>query len=146
MSLATWIHEFTAAPADALPRNVFSYVLGTSAVHQLFLLVLSGGVALLEIVPLKLQRRIVDDLGNHPWGDLVNHFRDVNVTQVNYRLLADAVDQRAPAGLADGRAPSSRGATREAKGEERMKSRTRSIGRLPGGRFADPDFRCRRGN
>jgi ABC-type bacteriocin/lantibiotic exporter with double-glycine peptidase domain len=36
---------------------------------------------------------------NDPWGDLVNYFRDVNVTQVKYRLLADAVDQlRLPAG------------------------------------------------
>jgi len=28
-----------------------------------------------------------------PWGDLVNYFRDVNVTQIKYRLLADAVNQ-----------------------------------------------------
>jgi len=34
---------------------------------------------------------------NDPWGDLVNYFRDVNVTQIKYRLLADAVDQLAPA-------------------------------------------------
>jgi len=32
---------------------------------------------------------------NDPWGDLVNYFRDVNVTQVKYRLLANAVDQLA---------------------------------------------------
>jgi hypothetical protein len=30
---------------------------------------------------------------NDPWGDLVNYFRDINVTQVKYRLLADAVGQ-----------------------------------------------------
>jgi ABC-type multidrug transport system fused ATPase/permease subunit len=30
---------------------------------------------------------------NDPWGDLVNYFRDVNVTQIKYRLLADAVAQ-----------------------------------------------------
>ena len=30
---------------------------------------------------------------NDPWGDLVNYFRDVNVTQIKYRLLADAVGQ-----------------------------------------------------
>jgi ABC-type multidrug transport system fused ATPase/permease subunit len=30
---------------------------------------------------------------NDPWGDLVNYFRDVNVTQVKYRLLANAVNQ-----------------------------------------------------
>jgi ABC-type bacteriocin/lantibiotic exporter with double-glycine peptidase domain len=31
-----------------------------------------------------------------PWGDLVNYFRDLNVTQVKYRLLADAVGQLGP--------------------------------------------------
>ena len=30
---------------------------------------------------------------NDPWGDLVNYFRDVNVTQIKYRLLVDAVNQ-----------------------------------------------------
>ena len=30
---------------------------------------------------------------NDPWGDLVNYFRDVNVTQIKYRLLTDAVNQ-----------------------------------------------------
>ena len=34
---------------------------------------------------------------NDPWGDLVNYFRDVNVTQIKYRMLADAVNQLAPA-------------------------------------------------
>ena len=28
-----------------------------------------------------------------PWGDLVNYFRDVNVTRVKYRLLADTANQ-----------------------------------------------------
>ncbi|HUI16971.1 MAG TPA: ABC transporter ATP-binding protein, partial [Alphaproteobacteria bacterium] len=28
---------------------------------------------------------------NDPWGDLVNYFRDVSVTQVKYRLVADAL-------------------------------------------------------
>ena len=28
-----------------------------------------------------------------PWGDLVNYFPDVNVSQIKYRLLADAVNQ-----------------------------------------------------
>jgi ABC-type bacteriocin/lantibiotic exporter with double-glycine peptidase domain len=32
---------------------------------------------------------------NDPWGDLVNYFRDVNVTQVKYRLLANAVNELA---------------------------------------------------
>jgi ABC-type multidrug transport system fused ATPase/permease subunit len=30
---------------------------------------------------------------NDPWGDLVNYFRDFSVTQVKYRLLANAVSQ-----------------------------------------------------
>jgi hypothetical protein len=36
MSVITRIHEFNAAPAGALPRNVLRYVLGTSGLHQLF--------------------------------------------------------------------------------------------------------------
>jgi ABC-type multidrug transport system fused ATPase/permease subunit len=70
MSVVTWIHEFNADPAGALPRNVFRYVLGTSGLHQLFLLALTVGVFLLEVVPLELQRRIVNDLVKHrpfPW-------------------------------------------------------------------------------
>src|SRR5277367_3416392 len=65
MSVVTWIHEFNAAPAGALPRNVFRYVLRTSGLHQLFLLGLSVSVALIEVVPLELQRRIVNDLVKH---------------------------------------------------------------------------------
>ena len=30
-----------------------------------------------------------------PWGDLVNYFRDVNITQVKFGLVRDAVDQQA---------------------------------------------------
>jgi ABC-type multidrug transport system fused ATPase/permease subunit len=65
MSVVTWIHELNAAPAGTLPRNVFRYVLGTSGLHQLFLLALTVGVFLLEVVPLELQRRIVNDLVKH---------------------------------------------------------------------------------
>jgi ABC-type multidrug transport system fused ATPase/permease subunit len=65
MSAATWIHEFNAAPAGALPRSIFRYVLSTSALHQLALLALTAAVALLEVVPLELQRRIVNDLVKH---------------------------------------------------------------------------------
>lgn len=36
---------------------------------------------------------------NDPWGDLVNYFRDLSVTQVKYRLVADRVNQ-----LSDSRA------------------------------------------
>jgi ABC-type bacteriocin/lantibiotic exporter with double-glycine peptidase domain len=45
-----------------LPRNVFRYVLKTSGVHQLLLSILAAGVFLMELVPLELQRRIVNDL------------------------------------------------------------------------------------
>jgi len=31
-----------------------------------------------------------------PWGDLVNYFRDVNITQVKFALVRDAVNQQAP--------------------------------------------------
>ncbi len=65
MSVVTWIHEFYAAPAGALPRNVFRYVLATSGLHQLLLLALTVTVFLLEVVPLELQRRIVNDLVKH---------------------------------------------------------------------------------
>jgi ABC-type bacteriocin/lantibiotic exporter with double-glycine peptidase domain len=37
---------------------------------------------------------------NDPWGDLVNYFRDVNIAPIKYGLLADAVNQLAPADLA----------------------------------------------
>jgi ABC-type bacteriocin/lantibiotic exporter with double-glycine peptidase domain len=30
---------------------------------------------------------------NDPWGDLVNYFRDLGVTQVKYGLVADRVNQ-----------------------------------------------------
>jgi ABC-type bacteriocin/lantibiotic exporter with double-glycine peptidase domain len=45
-----------------LPQNVFRYVLKTSGVHQLLLSILAAVVFLIELVPLELQRRIVNDL------------------------------------------------------------------------------------
>ena len=48
-----------------MPRNIYRYVLETSALHQLFLVLLTVAVFLLEVVPLELQRRIVDDLVKH---------------------------------------------------------------------------------
>ena len=48
-----------------MPRNIFRYVLTTSGLHQLFLVLLTVGVFLLEVVPLELQRRIVDGLVKH---------------------------------------------------------------------------------
>ena len=60
-------------PPSALdiPSNIFGYVLAESGWHQLALAVLTAIVFLLEIVPLELQRRIVDDLAKD------RHFRSV---------------------------------------------------------------------
>jgi ABC-type multidrug transport system fused ATPase/permease subunit len=48
-----------------LPRSLFRYVLDTSAPHQALLLLLTVAVFLIELVPLELQRRIVNDLVKH---------------------------------------------------------------------------------
>jgi ABC-type multidrug transport system fused ATPase/permease subunit len=48
-----------------MPRNIFRYVLAASGWHQLILVLLAVAVFLLEVVPLELQRRIVDDLVKH---------------------------------------------------------------------------------
>src|ERR1700752_2571067 len=69
MSVTTWVRQLGAAvAADELPSSVFRYVLATSGVHQLLLLALTVSVFLLEIVPLELQRRVVNDLvKNRPY-------------------------------------------------------------------------------
>ena len=54
-----------AFSAAEMPDNIFRYVLETSGWHQLWLVVLTVAVFLLEIVPLELQRRIVNDLTKH---------------------------------------------------------------------------------
>ena len=48
-----------------MPGNIYRYVLAISGWHQLWLVVLTVAVSLLEIVPLELQRRIVNDLIKH---------------------------------------------------------------------------------
>src|SRR3984957_5180032 len=48
-----------------MPGNIYRYVLVTSGCHQLVLVLLTVAVFLLEVVPLELQRRIVDDLVKH---------------------------------------------------------------------------------
>jgi ABC-type multidrug transport system fused ATPase/permease subunit len=48
-----------------MPRNIYRYVLETGGWHQLCLVVLTVVVFLLEVVPLELQRRIVDDIVKH---------------------------------------------------------------------------------
>ncbi len=51
-----------SAFGSALPRGILGYVLQTSALHQLCLMALTITAFLLEVVPLELQRRIVNDL------------------------------------------------------------------------------------
>jgi ABC-type multidrug transport system fused ATPase/permease subunit len=68
MSITIWARQLGAAPAGELPGSVFRYVLATSGAHQLLLVALTVSVFLLEVVPLELQRRIVDDLvKNRPY-------------------------------------------------------------------------------
>src|SRR5215469_6416 len=62
MSVITWVRRLGTVAADELPGSVFRYVLATSALHQLLLLALTVAVFLIEIVPLELQRRIVNNL------------------------------------------------------------------------------------
>jgi len=45
-----------------LPDSLLRYVIAASLVHQLPLIALTVSVALLEVVPLELQRRIINDL------------------------------------------------------------------------------------
>jgi len=54
-----------------IPSNIFGYVLAESGWHQPALVVLTVAVFLLEIVPLELQRRIINDLAKD------RHFRFV---------------------------------------------------------------------
>lgn len=48
-----------------LPRAVFSYILKTSWRHRLPLCLLTAVVFLMDVVPLELQRRVVNDLVKH---------------------------------------------------------------------------------
>ena len=57
--------DFATGGQRRLPRNIYRYVLATSGLHQLVLLTMTAGVALVEVIPLELQRRIVNDLVKH---------------------------------------------------------------------------------
>ena len=60
-----------AAPQSApqasamLPAKLLRYILQSSGLHQIFLLALTVSVFLIEVVPLELQRRIVNDAVKH---------------------------------------------------------------------------------
>ncbi len=53
------------AAALEIPGHIYRYVLETGGWHQLCLVGLTVAVFLLEVVPLELQRRVVDDLVKH---------------------------------------------------------------------------------
>src|SRR5580700_3787949 len=57
--------NLTSGSIAEIRGNIFRYVLATSGWHQLCLVVLTVAVFLLEVVPLELQRRIVDDIVKH---------------------------------------------------------------------------------
>jgi ABC-type multidrug transport system fused ATPase/permease subunit len=59
--------EPPSAPSSEapLPTDLFTYIYETTAAHQLLLLLLSVAVFLIELVPLELQRRIINDLVKH---------------------------------------------------------------------------------
>jgi ABC-type multidrug transport system fused ATPase/permease subunit len=72
MSLTTWARQLGTIAVDELPGSVFRYVLATSGVHQLLLLALTVSLFLIEVVPLELQRRIVDNLvKDHPYDRVI---------------------------------------------------------------------------
>ena len=48
-----------------LDHGIFRYVVRTTGRHQIFITLLTIGVFLLEVVPLELQRRVVNDLVKH---------------------------------------------------------------------------------
>ncbi len=53
------------APETPLPTDLFTYIYQTTKLHQFFLVLLSAAVFLIELVPLELQRRIVNDVVKH---------------------------------------------------------------------------------
>lgn len=59
------IRDGQCAPAAGLPQQLFRYVVATSWRHQLPLVVLTVVVFLLEVVPLEMQRRVVNDIVAH---------------------------------------------------------------------------------
>ena len=52
-------------PKGSLPSNIYRFVIATSGIHQLALVTLTIAVFLIEIVPLELQRRIVNGIVKH---------------------------------------------------------------------------------
>jgi ABC-type multidrug transport system fused ATPase/permease subunit len=60
-----WSEAAVPANRVTLPAGLFRYILATSWAHQIPLLALTIVVFLLEVVPLELQRRVVNDIVKH---------------------------------------------------------------------------------
>lgn len=58
-------------PQGAIPSGLFRYIVSTTWTHQITLLVITIAVFLLEVVPLELQRRVVNDVIKHRPYDAV---------------------------------------------------------------------------
>ena len=58
-------HVHAIGPQAQAGSGLFRYIVATSWAHQLSLVALTTAVFLLEIVPLELQRRIINDLEKH---------------------------------------------------------------------------------
>src|SRR6188472_1072287 len=71
MSTGTRTSARSPQPPAELSSDIFRYVLAESGLHQLALAVLSAIVFLLEIVPLELQRRIINDLAKERHFQLI---------------------------------------------------------------------------
>jgi ABC-type multidrug transport system fused ATPase/permease subunit len=136
-----------------LPRNIFRYVLATSAPHQLGLVVLTVAIFLLEVAPLELQRRIVDDLVKHRdfWsiGVLCAVYAGAVIVQGGIKLFVNVyrswVGERATRDLrrrvdALASSPTAASSTPEAEGIQAsmIVSEVEAIGGFVGGSVAEP--------
>lgn len=66
------IDSAARAAAPILPDGLFGYIAATCWLHQVPLVAITVAVFLLEVVPLELQRRVVNDVVKHrPYGAVV---------------------------------------------------------------------------
>lgn len=61
----------SASERTTLPPTLFAFILRTTGRHQVFLFILTVVVFLLELVPLEIQRRVVNDLAEKRDWNLV---------------------------------------------------------------------------
>jgi ABC-type bacteriocin/lantibiotic exporter with double-glycine peptidase domain len=66
-----WLLWWAMPNPTALPSNIYRYVWQANGWHQLPLVLLTACVALLEVVPLELQRRLIDDIVKHRNYELI---------------------------------------------------------------------------